>query len=214
LDFATGNTPGWHSTIFPPFFVAGAMFSGFAMAMTIAVLLRKAYDLNDFITERHLNNLAKLILAMGLVLAYSYLMDIFMAWYSADPYEIYTAVNRMRGPYAPVYWTLILCVVLIPQALWSPRVRRSPWTLLWISIAINIGMWLERFMLIVTSLHRDFLPSAWGMFYPTIWDWAILIGSVGFFAWLFLLFIRFLPLISMAEMRELLVHQQGASHGR
>jgi len=214
LDFATGNTPGWHSTIFPPFFVAGAMFSGFAMAMTIAVLLRKAFDLNDFINERHLDNLAKLILAMGLVLAYSYMMDIFMAWYSADPYEIYTAVNRMRGPYAPVYWTLILCVVIIPQTLWSSRVRRSPWVLLWVSVAINIGMWLERFMLIVTSLHRDFLPSAWGMFYPTIWDWAILIGSIGFFAWLFLLFIRFLPLISMAEMRELLLHQQGPRHAR
>ncbi|HXY22318.1 MAG TPA: NrfD/PsrC family molybdoenzyme membrane anchor subunit, partial [Burkholderiaceae bacterium] len=212
LDFATGNTPGWHSTIFPPFFVAGAMFSGFAMAMTIAVLLRKAFDLNDFITERHLDNLAKLILAMGLVVAYSYVMDIFMAWYSANPYEIYTALNRMRGPYAPVYWTLILCVVLIPQALWSPRVRRSPWLLLWISVAINIGMWLERFMLIVTSLHRDFLPSAWGMFYPTIWDWAILFGSIGFFAWLLLLFIRLLPLISMAEMRELLMHQQGFAH--
>jgi len=209
LDFATGNTPGWHSTIFPPFFVAGAMFSGFAMAMTIAVLLRRAFDLNDFITDRHLDNLAKLILAMGLVVAYSYLMDIFMAWYSADPYEIYTAVNRMQGPYAPVYWALILCVVVIPQALWSARVRRSPWVLFWISLAINVGMWLERFILIVTSIHRDFLPSAWGMFYPTVWDWAILIGSLGFFAWLFLLFIRFLPAISMAEMRELLAHQQG-----
>jgi molybdopterin-containing oxidoreductase family membrane subunit len=211
LDFATGNTPGWHSTIFPPFFVAGAMFSGFAMAMTIAVLLRRAFDLRDFITDRHLDNLAKLILAMGLVLAYSYVMEIFMAWYSADRYEIYTALNRMRGPYAPVYWALILCVVVVPQALWSRRVRHSPWVLFAISIVINVGMWLERFMLIVTSEHRDFLPSAWGMFYPTIWDWAILFGSIGFFAWLLLLFVRFLPLISMTEMRELLARQQGGS---
>ncbi len=208
LDFATGNTPGWHSTIFPPFFVAGAMFSGFAMAMTIAVLLRRAYDLEDFITDRHLDALAKLILAMGMVLAYSYLMELFMAWYSNDPFEIYTATNRMRGPYAPVYWALIACVVVVPQALWWPAVRRSPWVLFWISIVINIGMWLERFMLIVTSLHRDFLPSAWGMFYPTFWDWAILFGSVGFFLWLFLVFVRLLPLISMKEMRELLAHER------
>ena len=211
LDFATGNTPGWHSTIFPPFFVAGAMFSGFAMAMTIAVLLRQVFDIKEFVTHYHLDCLAKLILAMGLVLAYSYLMEIFMAWYSADPYEIYTTLNRMRGPYAPVYWSLIVCVVVVPQALWSSRVRHSPWLLFGISIAINIGMWLERFMLIVTSLHRDFLPSAWGMFYPTVWDWATLFGSIGFFAWLFLLFIRVLPLISIVEMRELLVHQQGSS---
>jgi molybdopterin-containing oxidoreductase family membrane subunit len=210
LDFAAGNTPGWHSTIFPPFFVAGAMFSGFAMAMTIAVLLRRAFDLGDFITDRHLDNLAKLILAMGLVLVYSYLMEVFMAWYSANQYEIYTALNRMRGPYAPVYWSLIFCVVLVPQALWFRRVRYSPWALFAISIVINVGMWLERFMLIVTSTHRDFLPSAWGMFYPTFWDWSTLIGSIGFFAWLFLLFVRFVPLISMTEMRELLARQRGA----
>ena len=211
LDFATGNTPGWHSTIFPPFFVAGAMFSGFAMAMTIVILLRRAFDLGEFITDRHLDNLAKLILAMGLVLAYSYVMEIFMAWYSADRYEIYTALNRMRGPYAPVYWSLIFCVVVVPQALWSRRVRHAPWVLFGISLVINVGMWLERFMLIVTSEHRDFLPSAWGMFYPTIWDWAILIGSIGFFGWLLLLFVRFVPVISMCEMRELLTHERGAS---
>jgi Ni/Fe-hydrogenase subunit HybB-like protein len=209
LDFATGNTPGWHSTIFPPFFVAGAMFSGFAMAMTIAVLLRRAFRLEEFITDGHLDKLAKLILAMGLILAYSYLMEVFMAWYGGNRYEEYTALNRMRGPYAPVYWSLILCVVVIPQALWFRRVRRSPWTLFGISLVINVGMWLERFMLIVTSLHRDFLPSAWGMFYPTVWDWAILFGSIGFFAWMFLLFIRILPAISMSDMRELLARRGG-----
>jgi Ni/Fe-hydrogenase subunit HybB-like protein len=209
LDFAAGNTPGWHSTIFPPFFVAGAMFSGFAMAMTLVVPLRRAYGLEDFITDRHLDNLAKLILAMELVVAYSYVMELFTAWYSADRYEIYTALDRMGGPYAPVYWALILCVVVVPQALWSRRVRYSPWTLFGISLVINVGMWLERFMLIVTSTHRDFLPSAWGMFYPTFWDWATLLGSIGFFAWMILLFIRFVPLISMAEMRELLTHERG-----
>jgi len=133
-----------------------------------------------------------------------------MAWYSADRYEIYTALNRMRGPYAPVYWSLIFCVVLVPQALWSRRVRHAPWVLFGISILINVGMWLERFVLIVTSEHRDFLPSAWGMFYPTVWDWAILIGSIGFFGRMLLLFVRFLPVISMCEMRELLAHQRGA----
>jgi Ni/Fe-hydrogenase subunit HybB-like protein len=133
-----------------------------------------------------------------------------MAWYGADRYDIYTAVNRMRGPYAPVYWALILCNVVVPQALWSRRVRHAPWLLFVISLVINVGMWLERFMLIVTSEHRDFLPSAWGMFYPTVWDWAILVGSIGFFAWLLLLFVRFAPLISMSEMRELLTREQEA----
>ena len=203
LDFATGNTPGWHSTIFPPFFVAGAMFSGFAMAMTILVPLRRAFALEAFITDRHLERLARLILAMGLVLAYSYTMEIFMAWYGADRYDIFTTVNRMRGPYAPVYWSLIACVVVVPQALWSGAVRRSPWVLFGIGIVINVGMWLERFMLIVTSQHRDFLPSAWGMFFPTVWDWAILVGSIGFFLWLLLVFVRLAPVVSMAEMREL-----------
>ena len=210
LDFAAGNTPGWHSTIFPPFFVAGALFSGFAMALTLAILLRHAFDLRDFITTRHLDNLAKLVLATGLLLAYSYAMEIFMAWYSADPYAIYTAVNRMRGAYAPVYWTVIACNVLTPQALWSRRVRQSPWILLAISIVINIGMWCERFMLIVSSLQRDFMPSAWGMFYPTFWDWATLAGSIGFFGWLFLLFVRFLPLISIVDMRELVAKGNGS----
>lgn len=204
LDFAAGNTPVWHSTIFPPFFVAGAMFSGFAMAMTLAVPLRKAFALEDFITARHLDNLARLILVMGLILAWSYLTEIFIAFYSANPYEEYTTLIRMQGPYAPVYWSLILCVVVVPQLLWWRGVRHSPWLLFVISIIINIGMWLERFIIIVSSLHRDFLPSTWGMFYPTFWDWAMLIGSIGFFGWMFLLSIRLLPLISISELRELL----------
>ncbi len=201
LDFATGNTPGWHSTIFPPFFVAGAMFSGFAMALTIGVLLRRLAPVAVLITVEHLERLARLVLAMGLVLAYCYAVEIFMAWRSGDRYEIYTMVNRLRGPYAPVYWTLLACVVVLPQLLWWPAARRNETLLLVLSLVINVGMWLERFMLIVTSTHRDFLPSAWGMFYPTAWDWAILAGSLGFFAWLFLLFVRLLPVVPLAELR-------------
>jgi Ni/Fe-hydrogenase subunit HybB-like protein len=203
LAFAAGNTPGWHSTIFPPFFIAAALFSGFAMALTIAVPLRAVFGLKAYITDHHIDNIAKVTLACGLIVAYSYLIEVFNAFYSGDRYEIYTALNRMQGPYAPVYWIMILCNVAVPQALWFRRIRRNAAALLIISIIINIGMWLERFMLIVTSLHRDFLPSSWDMFYPTVWDWATLAGSLGFFGLLMLLFVRALPLVSVFEMRKL-----------
>jgi len=203
LDFAIGNTPGWHSTIFPPYFVAGALFSGFAMALTICIPLRAVFGLKELITARHLDNIAKLALLCGLVVAYSYMSELFMAFYSADPYAIYMTLNRIEGPYAPVYWAVILCNVAVPQALWFAKVRASVLSLFAIALVINVGMWLERFMIIVTSLHRDFLPSAWGMFYPTVWDVATLVGSLGVFALLFLLFVRFLPAISMSEMRKL-----------
>jgi molybdopterin-containing oxidoreductase family membrane subunit len=203
MDFSIGNTPGWHSTIFPPYFVAGALFSGFAMALTISIPMRAIFGLKDFITARHLDNMAKILLACGLIVAYSYATEIFMAFYSADEFEKYMVLNRMHGPYAPIFWIVMLFNVLIPQLLWVARVRYSVIVLFAISIVINIGMWLERFMIIVTSLHRDFLPSSWGMYYPTFWDWAILIGSLGTFGWLFLLFLRFLPAISIAEMRKL-----------
>ncbi len=203
LAFSAGNTPGWHSTIFPPFFIAAALFSGFAMALTIAVPLRSVFGLKAYITDQHLDNIAKVTLACGLVVAYSYLVEIFNAFYSADHYDIYTTLNRLQGPYAWVYWSMLLCNVAVPQALWFGRVRRNAAALLIISIIINLGMWLERFMLIVTSLHRDFLPSSWDMFYPTVWDWAILAGSLGFFGLLMLLFVRALPAISMFEMRKL-----------
>ena len=203
LDFAIGNTPGWHSTIFPPYFVGGALFSGFAMALTLCIPLRAVFGLRAFITARHLDNIAKLLLVCCLIVTYSYLMEIFMAFYSAEPFDIAMTMNRMRGPYAPLYWSVVLCNVVIPQALWFARVRASPWSLFMIAIVVNIGMWLERFMIIVVSLHRDFLPSAWGMFYPTFWDLATLAGSIGCFALLFLLFLRFLPAISIAEMRKL-----------
>ena len=208
LDFAIGNTPGWHSTIFPPYFVAGALFSGFAMALTISIPLRAVFGLKDFITARHLDNIAKLMLVCGLLVAYSYLVEIFMAFYSGDEFDQAMVLNRMRGPYAPLYWTAIACNVVLPQALWLKRVRLSVPVLFALSLAVNVGMWLERFVIIVVSLHRDFVPSSWGMFYPTFWDWAILVGSLGTFGWLFLMFVRFLPAISIAEMRKLTLEKR------
>lgn len=209
LDFAVSIIPGWHATIFPPYFVAGAIFSGFAMVMTLAIPLRAAYGLQDFITERHLDNMAKVMLATGLIVAYGYLMEAFMGWYSGNPYEGYMILNRMRGPYAPFYWALIFCNVAVPQLLWSRRVRSSVPALFVISLVVNVGMWLERFIIVVTSLHRDFLPSSWGMYYPTFWDWATFIGSIGLFLSLLFLFIRFLPMISIFEMRALLPEAEG-----
>lgn len=203
LDFAVGNTPGYHSTIFPPYFVAGALFSGFAMTLTLAIPLRHVFRLQDFITARHLENAAKVLLVTGWLVAYGYLAEIFTAFYSGDQYERYMTVNRFMGPYAPVYWSMIACNVLLPQLLWLRRVRRSVLGLFVLSLVINCGMWMERFMIVVSSLHRDYLPSSWGMYYPTRWDWMIFIGTIALFVWLFLLFVRFLPLISIAEMREL-----------
>lgn len=203
LDFAIGNTPGYHSTIFPPYFVAGALFSGFAMVLTIAIPLRHAYGLQDFITGRHLANAAKIMLTMSVIVAYGYATEIFTAFYSGDPYEIFLVRNRWGGPYAGVYWAMMACNVLAPQCLWWRRVRHSPLALFALSLVINTGMWMERFLIVVSSLHRDFLPSSWGMFYPTVWDWIMLAGSIAMFAWLFLVFIRCLPVISIAEMREL-----------
>jgi len=203
FDFAIGIIPGWHSTIFPPYFVAGAIYGGFAMVLTIAIPLRAIYKLEDFVTLRHLQNMAKILLATGLIVGYGYMIEIFMAWYSGNPYEKFAIWNRMTGPYWPVFWGLMLCNIVTPQFLWFKRVRSSPLVLWIIAVIVNIGMWLERFVIVVTSLHRDFLPSAWGMYYPTKYDWATYIGTLGFFAALFFLFIRFLPMISIFEMRTL-----------
>ena len=207
LDFAIGNTPGYHSTIFPPYFVAGALYSGFAMVLTIALPMRHFFRLEDFITARHLDNAAKIMLATGLLVAYGYGMEIFTAFYSNDPYEIAVTMQRFRGPYAPVYWTVVACNVVIPQLLWLPRVRHSPWALFALALVIQLGMWSERFMIVVSSLARDFLPSSWGLFVPTFWDVAMLLGSIGLFAFLFLCFLRVLPAITIFEMREL-VHER------
>jgi molybdopterin-containing oxidoreductase family membrane subunit len=204
FDFATSILPGWHTTIFPPYFVAGAIYSGFAMVMTLTIPLRKLYRLEDFITMRHLRNMANVMLATGLMVAYGYAMEVFFGWYSGNPYEIYMLLNRKGGPYAVFYWALILCNVLVPQLLWSERVKASVPALFGIAIVVNIGMWLERFIIVITSLHRDFLPSAWGMYYPTWVDFSLFFGSIGLFVALLFLFIRLLPMISIFEMRTLL----------
>ncbi len=204
FDFSIGIIPGWHTTIFPPYFVAGAIYSGFAMVVTLAVPIRAAYGLQDFITMRHLQNMAKVMLVTGLIVAYGYGVEAFMAWYSADRYEMFVPVNRATGPYWWTYWALILCNVLTPQLLWFKKVRTSIFWLFVLSIIINVGMWLERFVIIVTSLHRDFLPSSWGMFKPTFWDWSTYIGTIGLFLTLLFLFLRFLPVISISEMRMML----------
>ena len=204
LDFTVAQLPGWHSTIFPPYFVAGAIFSGFAMVLTLAIPLRKVYHLENFITLRHLENSAKILLAMGLVVAYSYATELFMGWYGGDVYEQYVLLTRfLTGPYAPLYWLLIFCNILTPQILWFKRARNSIWTLFIVSLLVNVGMWLERFLIVVTSLHRDFLPSSWGMFYPTFWDISLLLGSLGLFTFLFFIFLRILPVIAISEMQKL-----------
>jgi len=204
FDFATSVLPGWHTTIFPPYFVAGAIYSGFAMVLTLAIPIRAAYSLQDFITDRHLENMAKVMLATGLIVAYGYAMEAFIAWYSAAEYERFMYWNRIAGPYAPAFWALVLTNILIPQALWLKKVRRNVPLLFVIALVVNTGMWLERFVIVITSLHRDFLPSSWGMYYPTIWDWMTFIGTIGLFLVLLFLFLRFLPVISIFEMRTLL----------
>lgn len=215
FDFSVGIIPGWHSTIFPPYFVAGAIFSGFAMVLLLAIPLRAVYRLHDFITQRHLQNMAKIMLTTGLIVAYGYVMEPFMAWYSGNQFEMFTMTNRAVGPYAVQYAALIVCNVLVTQSLWIERVRSSP-VLLWIvSLVVLVGMWLERFIIVITSLHRDFLPSSWGMYSPTFWDWMTLIGSIGLFLTLLFLFLRVLPMISIAEMRTLVEEEtHSVNHGK
>jgi Ni/Fe-hydrogenase subunit HybB-like protein len=203
FDFSVAQVAGWHTTIFPPYFVAGAIYSGFAMVMTLAIPIRKFYNLEDFITMRHLGNMAKVMLATGLIVAYGYMMETFMAFYSGNPFDRFLIINRMTGPYAFFYWMLIACNILIPQIMWLRSVRNNVAILFVISLIVNVGMWLERFVIVVISLHRDFLPSSWGMYYPTRWDWATYVGTIGLFLTLLFLFIRFLPVISIYEMRAL-----------
>ncbi len=206
FDFAISLLPGWHTTIFPPYFVAGAIYSGFAMVVTLAIPARKWFHLEDLITMRHLDCMAKLMLGTGLIVGYGYMMEAFMSWYSGNPHEMFMYMNRATGPYRYFFWSLILCNILIPQSLWSASVRQSIPRLFFVSIVVNIGMWLERFIIVVTSLARDFLPSSWGMYYPTQWDWAVYIGTLGFFLVLMILFVRTLPSISIFEVREVLHH--------
>jgi len=204
FDFAVGLLPGWHVTIFPPYFVAGAIYSGFAMVLTLIIPARKLYHLEAYITNRHLDYMAKVMLATGLIVLYGYIMELFFAFYSGSEYEKFMILNRITGPYGWSYVLLILCNGLIPQLLWIKRVRLHTLGLFLISIVINVGMWLERFVIVITSLHRDFLPSSWDMYYPTIWDWGTFIGSIGIFVWLMFLFIRVMPMISIFELKHLL----------
>ena len=204
FDFAVGIVPGWHTTIFPPYFVAGAIYSGFAMVLMLAIPIRKIYGLEDFITERHLQNSAKVMLATGLIVAYGYGIEAFMGWYGGDRYDAFTLWNRLHGPYAPLYYMLLSCNIFIPQVLWIRKLRTSPVALFLISGVILVGMWLERFIIVVVSLHRDFLNSSWGMYYATRWDYMTYFGTIGMFLMLMFLFLRVLPAISIFEMRTLL----------
>jgi Ni/Fe-hydrogenase subunit HybB-like protein len=204
FDFAVGIIPGWHTTIFPPYFVAGAIYAGFAMVLTLAIPLRRIYGLQDFITMQHLNYMGRIMLATGLVVAYGYMMEAFMAWYSGNLYEQYMMINRFIGPYAGMYYALLVCNVLAPQALWFQRVRSSTVALMIVCMFVNVGMWLERYIIIVVSLSADFLPSSWGLYTGSIWDWGMFLGTIGLFLTLFFLFIRFLPMISIFEMRTML----------
>ena len=210
FDFAVGIIPGWHSTIFPPYFVAGAIYDGFAMVITLALPLRAAFGLQDFITTRHLQNMAKVMLATGLIVVYGYATEIFFAFYSGNPYEKFMILNRITGPYQSHWIALICCNALVPQLLWFRRVRTNPVPLWLVAMVVNVGMWLERFVIVVTSLHRDFLPSSWGMYRGTIWDWGTFIGTIGLFLTLLFLFIRFLPMISITEMRALTPGAKGS----
>src|SRR6266446_3557540 len=199
LDFAVSVIPGWHTTFFPPYFVAGAIYSGFAMVLILAIPFRYLYGMQDYITLRHLQNSAKLMLATGMIVAYAYGLEMFMGWYSNDKYELAMVHNRLHGPYSHYYFMLIFCNILIPQSLWFNRVRSTPWILFLVACVVNTGMWLERFVIVVMSLQRDFLPSSWGMYWFTKWDVMTLLGTMGFFTLLFFLFIRFMPAISITE---------------
>ena len=204
FDFAVSVIPGWHATIFPPYFVAGAIYAGFAMVLTLAIPVRRFYGMESLITMRHIDNMAKITLATGLMVSYGYAMEAFFAWYSGSPHERFMMWNRMFGPYAWSYWTLIAINMVMIQLLWFPRVRHNTTVLFVMSLLIGVGMWLERFVIIVTSLNRDFIPASWGMYYPTQWDFMTFFGTIGLFLTLFLLFLRFVPMISIFEVKMLL----------
>jgi molybdopterin-containing oxidoreductase family membrane subunit len=216
FDFAVSQLPGWHTTIFPPYFVAGAIFSGFAMVLTLLIPIRKWYGLEHIITIKHLENMAKIILLTGTMVGYAYAMEFFIAWYSGNPYETFAFINRAFGPYWWAYWIEVSCNVITPQLVWFKSIRRSPTALFILSIFVNIGMWFERFVITVTSLSRDFLPSSWDYYTATIWDAGMLIGSFGLFFTLFCLFIRYLPMIAIAEIKAVLPaanpHPPGEDH--
>ena len=212
FDFATSVEPGWHATIFPPYFVAGAVFSGFAMVQTLLLLARAVYKQTNLVTMTHIELMNKIMLATGTIVGYAYAMEFFIAWYSGNPYERYVFINRATGPYAWAYWTMISCNVISPQLFWFKKLRTNIPLSFVLSIFINIGMWFERFVIIVTSLHRDFITSSWGYFHPTAIDISIYLGSLGLFFTLFLLFLRWIPMIAVAELKAVLP-QASVHHG-
>ena len=212
-DFAAGVIPGWHSTIFPPYFVAGAIFSGFAMVSTVLIFVRKVFNMEHIITIDHIEKMNKIILLTGSMVGYAYIIEWFMSWYSGTPFELFTAMNRAFGPYAWAYWVMVSCNVFFPQLFWFKKIRRSiPITLI-IVILVNVGMWFERFVIIVSSLSRDFLPSSWHSYHPTIYDFGILFGSFGLFFTLILLFAKTLPVVSLAEIKSVAKGAQPNHHG-
>jgi molybdopterin-containing oxidoreductase family membrane subunit len=211
MDFSVSLLPGWHTTIFPPYFVAGAIFSGFAMVLTLMVICRKAFHLEHIVTLRHFDYMAKITLVTGTMVGFAYGTEFFTAWYSGNPYEYFTFLNRAGGPYAWAYWIMVSCNVISHQVFWFKKARTSIPILFVMSIIINIGMWFERFVIITTSLHRDFLPSAWGYFTPTIWDISCLLGSFGLFFTMFCLFVRFVPMVATSEVKTVL--PQANPHG-
>ncbi|MBC8161308.1 MAG: polysulfide reductase NrfD [Roseiflexaceae bacterium] len=212
FDFAIGQVPGWHATIFPPYFVAGAVFAGFAMVMLLMIPVRKFYGLEQYITMKHFDLMAKVTLATGLIVVFGYAMEAFFAWFSGNQYESFLLNMRLFGPYAWSYYALLLCNFLIPQVFWFKWARQSIPVLLFVSLVVSIGMWLERFVIIVVSLSRDFIPSSWGYYNPTIWDWLLYLGSFGLFFTFLFLFSRFVPMISIFEMRMLVNEQEGSGH--
>ena len=203
-DFATSQLPGWHTTIFPPYFVAGAVFSGFAMVTLLSIIVRRVFKIQHIITVSHLEKMAKIMLATGLMVGYAYSMEMFIAWYGGNMYERFAFVNRAFGPYAWGYWTMISCNVLVPQLFWFKKLRTSIPVLFVATIFINIGMWFERFVIVVSSLSQDFLPSSWAYYSPTWVDILTFIGSFGLFFSMFLLFVRFLPIVAMSEVKGIL----------
>tara|TARA_Y100001970_G_scaffold218137_1_gene267460 strand:+ start:1 stop:909 length:909 start_codon:yes stop_codon:yes gene_type:complete len=211
-DFATSVIPGWHTTIFPPYFVAGAIYSGFGMVMTLSIIARKVYNLGHIITVEHLDKMAQIMLLTGCMVGYAYSMEFFVAWYSGNPYESFAFVNRALGPYWWGYWAMIFCNVVVPQFYWFEKYRRHIPFLFITSILVNIGMWFERFVIVVITLHRDFMPGAWAMYNPTIWDVSIYLGTFGLFFTGFLLFLRFLPMVSIAE-AKLVLTESDPHHG-
>ncbi|MFZ5433266.1 MAG: NrfD/PsrC family molybdoenzyme membrane anchor subunit [Calditrichota bacterium] len=215
-DFASSIIPGWHTTLFPPYFVAGAIFSGFAMVVTLLVIVRKLFHMEHLITMRHLELMNKIILVTGLMVGFSYCTEFFVAWYSENPFEQYVFLNRAFGPFAWAFWIMFICNAVVPQVFFFKKARTSLPIMFVVSLLVNVGMWFERFNIIVTSLHRDFLPSSWDTFIPTIFDFGWTIGAFGLFFTLFLLFVRFFPIIAMAEMKGTLPNPVGkgrAHHG-